>query len=775
MARTALHSSRAALLSIALLWPWPSVAQDKDTPPATAELRIELQARNHPKPLTGKLWLPLEGNNLAQIEIPLAGRKSIAQHLPAGSRWELRAEVDGFWRPPSTVHLQGGGSVADYILPLWPSGWVTGRFELAQATQAKETKKAKTNWPTSFKARVSSSRTPATIPEAWTPCDLDTDGSFRCLLPATRLDLTLKVPHLIPKHKWGLTVARDKDKQLGAMTLRPGASLGVFVEVEGGEPIGEKCRARLRPLQAAGGRPTDDSRRIEGLTRELAVSGDGFVQFEGVEPGTYVLEAEQPGYAVARISPLEIWPESETLLERSLVLTRPFDLDLTIDPAADLFGEPWSIQLTRQEDHGGQSETVYQGEVGGDGRLVVPQQKAGFFAIRIADVLGNVLYADPQLEVRNAADAVRTLKLKLVSVEGRLLYREEPVAGILWFDGRNGANRVRMDANRDGEFEGYLSRDGLWRLAIDLATSPPILTELKTTLKADRADHVEVEIIVPDTEVFGQVVDEANNPVRHATVSLGALTGFAEQRSEEDGSFQFLGLPEGLAELKAEARSATGRITSLPVHLQLREGEPAGPLTLKLMSTRPITGRVISPLGPVPGATLRIETVPSGLGDGRSVRTGPEGRFDTNLSAQATAIEVVISAPGFGLQAFRQPLAGDELLLTLAKGKEGTLEILMPYSGEEARDRGEILAIWQDGVSIPTPVFFHWALSHGVTPLQGRTLTLPMMGAGSYIVCVAPPEVTVAQARSTTLIDHTSCARARLNPGETVQVQLGGE
>jgi hypothetical protein len=470
-----------------------------------------------------------------------------------------------------------------------------------------------------------------------------------------------------------------------------------------------------------------------------------------------------------------VWTDSETLLTQPLTLYKPFDLDLTLNPASDLFGEPWSVHLTRHPSAGGILETVYEGKAGVDGRLVVPNQRPGRYFVIVSDALDNRMYSDPELQVQGAADAVRTLTLELLSVEGQLRLGDEPLSGILWFDGKHGANRVRMDALGEGKFEGYLPREGRWKVEVEAVADPALEAKVQVAVSPNRSGKAKLEIVLPDTEVFGQVIDESESPVSAARVMLDSPLGTVEQLSETDGSFRFRAAPEGLGQLRAEARTTRGRVTSLPVDLELLDGEPIGPLTLKLASTRTVTGRVVSAYGPVADAALRIETVPNGLSEGLPLTTDHTGRFEANISSQATALEVVVSAPGFGLQAFRQPLDGSELVLTVARGNEGSLQVVLPYTEDEARKRGEILVVWQDGVVIATPVLVRWAATNSVSWYQDGRLNLPNLAAANYRICVALPEQILAQVANPGAVYLPGCTEAQLAPGRTLQVQLDGE
>jgi hypothetical protein len=82
--------------------------------------------------------------------------------------------------------------------------------------------------------------------------------------------------------------------------------------------------------------------RLRGL--KTTIDAGGFYAFEDIEPGSYILEARQDGFAPARHAHVWIQERSE-LQGETLVLERPLDLSVEVRPPRDAYGGAWTLEV----------------------------------------------------------------------------------------------------------------------------------------------------------------------------------------------------------------------------------------------------------------------------------------------------------------------------------------------------------------------------------------------------------------------------------------------
>lgn len=550
---------------------------------------------------------------------------------------------------------------------------------------------------------------------------------------------------------------------LGPVAQERGSSIVGWVAVEGGQIDTEQITARLAVLPASGA-SLEEAAELERKTVQGEVRKDGFFQMTGLAPGTYALEIRQEGYSAVRVSPVRIDPGAETFLGDTLVLRRSLDLDLEVHPPLDWLGQPWRAQIVRLGEQR-VSPVVFEGSVDEAGRLTVAGQSPGRFGISIQDSRGNRLH-DSEHRMDGPGAGPLRIDLQLVTVEGRVRLGSEPLEGVLWFGGRSGATSVRMESDAEGRFHGVLPKEGLWRLEID-AAQPGFPTWTRADVQAGASGKTSLDLDLPDTRVFGRVVDEKGRPVPAADVAAQSKTLDLLGTTDAAGSFELRAMPEGPVWLAAEsAASVSGR-----VFVDLVEGRAAGPIELRLRPTKRLTGTVVSSRGPVAGSqVLILARTPDG-GAARAT-TDASGRFEADLPQAASSIAAIVGAPGFALRAF--DAAVQEQALSLPVSEEGgTLELRLPMTGDEVQRENLILAVYQNGIPIPMAILGRWAYDHG-QPRGGvdGAFLVPEMAPGEYRACLIPREMEILLPWSTAP-QEGGCDSGMLAPGFTLTLKLG--
>jgi len=538
------------------------------------------------------------------------------------------------------------------------------------------------------------------------------------------------VPGFIAHDRWRAAVPVGKSLDLGTVVLKPGASVAGWAEVEGGPLDADSCVARLAPLQAAGGSPAT-ALQVNATALVAKVGKEGFFQLTGVAPGRYQLVVEQPGFAPATLSPLEVFARKETFIDRPIVLRRPLQLELQVSPPVDWLGKSWKLEVHRASELSSGFREVFSGRADEHGLVVVPGQSPGRFLVNVADSLGNRLYAALDLKIDSPAEAKQTLEIKRITLQGKLSLGKEPLAATLWFGSHSGIVAVKMEADRDGHFQGVLPRAGLWELEI-AAQDPKVHARTKVDVTAAASGRSSIDVDLPNTHLFGRVLeDETGAPVAGAEVSVVSEQANDLLITDPEGRFDTRGLATGLSQMGARS----GSRTSDRMIVLLGESQDVGPMELRLKRSKALAGKVTSSRGPVAGAWVEVLPLRPEPLFGDSARTGPDGSFTTEIPGKTEMATVIVSAPGAALQAFVVPTGPDSPTLQVSEDS-GNLEVVVPWNLQELQAQNLSVSILQNGLVLPSATLFRWASSHGGQS-SGSPYRFPALAPGNYTVCVA--------------------------------------
>lgn len=701
-------------------------------------------------PVKGVLLLRPPDGKGEPMQLDVASTAPLSVRLPTGSTWEASAEIPGFWVRRQPVVIGSVDQVTRLTLDLWPLGQISGVLKVKEKKD-----------PLPKVLQVQTVAAPAFAkrpmgPKGALDCPVDAEGNWSCSLPAATYDLMISAKGLTPHYRWGVQVPAGKMLPLGTVALERGASVSGWVAVEGGA-IADDCVARLSPL-VAGGADLKSVGELGRTAREQPVRKDGFLQLTGLAPGNYLIEVEQPGYPPARVSPVKVDPGAETFLREPVVLRRPIELQFDVHPPVDWLGKAWSAKVVRRADRP-PSPLVFEGAVAETGRFTVPGQSVGRFRVTIEDSLGSSLYSGEH-QVDSPDPAPQPIHLSFVTVAGQVRLGEEPIAATLWFGGRSGAVSARMESDGEGQFHGVLPREGLWRIEVK-ASEPAFSTWAQAEVDAGRSGRATVNIVLPDTRIFGHVVDEQGKRVARADVIVQAerLNLFAV--SDEMGRFEARGLPEGLVWLGAErSESVSNR-----AYANLVEGSSVGPIELRLHQSRKVAGTVFSRQGPVAGSRV---TLLAGIAEGVGATglTDISGKFEIGLPKEVTRLQAIVGAPGFPLQAFDALAAGEPLALRVTE-EMGDLAFTLP-PGDELMRKNLILVAYQNGHYIPATVLNQWAYDQGEDVMGADDLfRVPRVAAGQYAVCFVPQQLPPSFLMGSVPVG-AGCDSGSLAPGATL-------
>ncbi|HSK80803.1 MAG TPA: carboxypeptidase-like regulatory domain-containing protein [Thermoanaerobaculia bacterium] len=553
------------------------------------------------------------------------------------------------------------------------------------------------------------------------------EAIWECAVPAGRLDLRIKSEGLIPVYQWGTGVEPGKTKDLGTLSLRRGASVAGWVQLEGGEPPARPVRVALSPQTAAYSNTPHDAERLRALAWETRTNERGFFQIEGVTPGSYVVTASDTGFAPARVSPVVVREGLQAEILEPIVLARPLSLEVVLDPSVDPYGQPWKLQLYPERAPDASVEGSWKGTASQEGRWTQTGLAPGDYRLFIVGDLES-RWAHQEIRLERGGPPV-FVEIPVVWVEGKVTLGDEPLAATLWFGGRSGERRIRFDADEKGRFEGALPEEGTWPLALaseeqdlELNLKP---VEVKR-LPGKRAAKVDVR--VPDTTLAGEVVDDQGRKVPGAYVDVIRERGHSVT-TDEDGEFEFRGIEPGPAGVEAQDQGRTSGM----VEVTVSEDRNAPRLRLVLRKETQVQGRVFSSAGPVPGAELlafpSVADVP--FATGVEAVTRADGSFTLSFPANVQAFHLTVFAPGYAFRMLPVVVERDKALEVPVETSGGTLVLEMP--GLRREDPQPLLA--HKGSFTPLPLLSRWIRLQRVQSQDPRRIVIPNMEAGDYSVC----------------------------------------
>lgn len=683
---------------------------------------------------TGILRVVSEDGTTARLPL----RVESTLRLSPEETYLLKPEHGACWARETVVVPTAPAS--EVRLELVPAGEIAGRWVVPRGALRPE--RFFLTFEPARPFRLQRGSVAGSIPRATESCPVDDKGGWRCGVPAGRLDLRLHSPGYVSHYRWGLEVGEKGLADVGTVELEPGASMFGWVRTGDGSPLLPGAEAALVPLAA--GRPIEtESAGIGRLRQRVPVEPRGFFHFRDLTPGSYRLKVTAEGFADASLEPVEILEGREAELAEPVVLERPVSFQIALVPPVNPYGRGWSVALSPVEGSAAKPDfrpAEVDGTVAWEG--LAPRE----YRLEVESGRGRYRHRwwSETIEVESSMPVVE-IRLPLVEIEGRVLLGREPVEALLRFGGRNAPRQIDLDSGEDGRFAGYLTEEGRWPLSVltretGWRSLPPVDVEL---LPNDRL--AELEIVIPDTTLEGRVEDAEGRPQEKVEVRAFHLDRRLQLDSTEtdsEGSFLLRGLAPGRILLSAQAVDGSSESASVLVDLE-EDGPAPAPVTLVLARRVLLRGRVVSPVGGVPGARVLVSPRASAyrLGTRPTTLTGPDGRFEVQVPEDTPGLDLVVLPPGFAARLLHVAGVPEGDLEIDVHGAGGTLVLDLGSFAVDGRPSepgttiGDPLLL-HDGARASLRSFHSWTRLHGTEAPEDRRMVLPEVSPGEYALCV---------------------------------------
>lgn len=716
------------------------------TGPSTASLDLHLNAPSSPKAAASEtseaptvvvywhVW-GSEDSEPRETSVRLPGDTQLA--VPADSFVDLRFEAPGLWAPPTTLFVDGEG--VERSVTLRPTGTLVATVRPPPGHET----------PAELTVRVSSAPDAPRPLEAEydLPCPI-TEAELRCEIPSGRLDLRLRARGFVSVHHWGAQVPVHDTLDLGAIRLRPGASVVGWVTAAAETFNPSKVSIEL-DRRALGQATRNDLKRRDALRLRATVNDRGFFQLAGVAPGSYELTARHEGLAPTRLAPIEVREGVELELP-VLELQPPHTLEVTLQPLRDPFRRPWTLQLYRESSLPNHVETVTEGGLNDNGVFRATDLEPGRHRLKILDSQGSVWHTE-EIEVAERVTSHEVV-LPYDRLEARVTLADEPLVGAtVYFGRRSGAQRLVRRTDEEGKIYVFLPRRDSWTADIE-HDELHLLTRIEGIVVEREPDEpwAKAEIEVPDTRAFGQVVDELGQPLPRASVdaigpSSDGRSFFNQVRAEgKDARFEIRGFAPGTWKLEGSARPDLGAppFFAEETEVEVEEGAPAGPLLLVAKQERTLSGRVIAPDGEgVPGALIVVGLEQDPDRVTRSVRqkvTSVDGSFEVHVPPRIGAVQLSVFPPGFAARQERVVLP-QQVPIEIGVNPVGGTVVLVPSSDDAPESFLHLQTTLFGEYIYYVPFLKIWAGTHGLRQ-QGGRLVIPNLEPGLYTACAGITE-----------------------------------
>lgn len=697
-------------------------------PPAPVTARVSVVVRLHsqvsvaPSAVALVATTPSAPGSKREATCPLSGVCSL--DLPVGEPWTMAVAAPGYWANTRTIVPTLPEPLATG-LDLWPTTSVTGRFGLPDGE--KGVPSATLRFQPSSSAPSSEGRE-----EGEVVCQVGATG-WTCDVPVGMWDVRIRAKGFVSHYRWDLHLAEGQPLNLGVLPLRRGGSIVGYLRAFDGASITKACRVMAVHEGVGKSLDPNEAKRTKLMFAPAEVRSNGFFHVEGLPPGTYVLGAMHPTYALTRVFPIAVAENAETELRLPVVLEAPLQLHLRIRPEQSPDGQAWSAALMEEGLQPDRLRPLGPPQICQAGAVDWDGLSEGSYFVEVSDSRGSQ-WARKRIDLAPGT-VDQELEIPQVHVTGTVRLGAKPIAGTLVFGGRWGELRIAAESNDDGRYSCTIPRAGVWKVSVS-AGSPTTFhregVQVDVPVQTQGQGPAEVDILLPDNSVSGLVVSMAGNPEPRALVKAldlrtDSLT-IGEVRTDSDGSFRLVGVPAGNLNLTALANG----LSSGQVPVQIEEGRSLSGVTLRLRSKQGLEGTVTGPAGPVFGA--RVVVLPIGQVYGDEAQTDPSGRFTVNLPEQSSSAVVVVMASGYALHWSRVALQARQSISITLERWGGTVR-------PKARDKEAITSrestffLVYNGSALGLNFLVGWLAANGVQPGDLWDHGFPQMPAGTYSLC----------------------------------------
>ena len=639
-------------------------------------------------------------------------------------------------------------------ITLWPAGELRGKLQLGEGQRRPPNVQLRFRHPPA-PPRAAAAQGPA--PDGEVTCRVLVSAHFRCALPAGQWNLRVGIAGFAPQYLWDLTLARASLTDLPPTPLQPGGSVAGWLPTCEGLAQRTGCEVTLTPLASTQVRDARTAAMLHDLAHTTAPAENGFFQLAGVPAGSYQLVAAQKGFASGRLAPVLVVENRETELREPLVLQPPLTLQVNLTPATDPTDQPWAVKLYAEgQMPGNRSEVSQPAAPGADGIWQWADLAPGSYVVSIADGSGQEWdHVDVALE---PGQEVVDVSLPFVHVRGRVRIGDRGIPARLHWP-----VSIFMEADEHGDFAGILPRQGEYPMVMLRSQDPPLkraIPHVKVEV-AEGETEAWVDLVLPDTEISGQVVDEAGSPVPEAIVSPvsdGQTSGAV--RVDKAGRFRLVGLPEGEVSLQAQTAEAVSAV----VTVRMLEKLPPPPVRLVLKPHREFRGRVVAPNGSgVPGA--RVLAYSPGMLTMEPAVTDGAGMVSLQLSGAASQAYVIVQAAGYLLSSTTVPVGAEEPVTIPVESQGGGTLVVETALNQLDPAAPVAFFVLHRNVAIPLPELGHWQGLHGVAASpESSQLTIPQVEPGDWAVCL-PALSALDPGAASFEVPETACISGYLAPG----------
>jgi hypothetical protein len=564
------------------------------------------------------------------------------------------------------------------------------------------------------------------------------DGIWRCEIPAGKNDIVIRAKGHVSHYFFDSISVPGSTIDLGKLTLRRGASLTGTVATED-RTANEEKQARVFLVPDPSGSSESESERRQRKAR-ISVSSPnerGFFQFESLAPGRYIVEVRKAGFAPEWRSVVILKDVEATLLD-TVVLSRARSLEVSVIPRQNPWGHPWHVDVSRldrgyrtpKETRQESSVFKWDGLPSGRYRVTVRPPAERPEAHQTAWAFQDVELSGPTTTISIDAPAI--------PVEGTLSLGGKPVSGTLLFGRESMSISVPFDADDMGHFQGFLPTAGKWDVAVAVV-DPSVERKLRgidARMPSGKSTAV-VDIDLPDAWLRGEVLDESGRPFPAAAVRIESkpIKADAEEWIEiaagSDGSFSAHGLPFGRLVVRA---IGSGGLQSNSLAVTVEPGVSIPDLKLVLKHLPVLEGTILSPHGPVPGATIWAFPMPWQWPAGwspESATTGADGNFTLSIPRSIDDLDIVVLAPGHAFKALRHRVQQSRVPIVL-ESRGG--RVVLSFRPSEGRQ----LYLLHGGAAVYGWVLNAWAVSPVRSSPSQVVLEIADMEPGRYAICSAP-------------------------------------
>jgi hypothetical protein len=648
------------------------------------------------------------------VHVIVPGEAEKLVELPAGS-WALDVENPSLWHVRQHLYVPPAGKV-EMTIDVWP------RSELA-GTVVPTAK----GMPQAVIVRFESAspRQPPVLSDAPFAGELRcpiAENAFRCAIPTGTFNLRLRPKGFIAQYRTQVAFVAGQTQNLGAFAFREGQS------ITGGLELPAKFDADVRdvivtaaPAVAAAAAPS----AVAGATLlPLSAKGEknGFFHIDGVPAGAYVVRAAYKRALYSDAVEVEVRAAREAELIEPLRLNVPHRIEATLLPPLTPAREPWHVRLSRYVGER-QLDPITESNADTDGDWESAPLPPGRYSLSIGTVEGDVWSDEPI--VLEASDHHSVVTLVRSGLHGSVTLGDQPLQAALTFTNSSGLN-VRAQSNEQGRFSLNIAQSKDRTLTVRIDAEQPIVRR-RIQVEAPADAERDVTIRLPASVLLGNVIDAHGLPADDADVYItggGAGEAMVQTRTAADGSFAIHALSAGKYSLVA----SSFLMESTPVEVELRSDETPDPVGLVLRPMSRLRGRVVSPAGGVPGASIQAWAVDVEQRMAATRTTDANGDFDVAVPPGARTFEVTIAPPGFSYVITSAALSDRPTVIGVDQ-RGGTLRLHAPAQ--------ETPYIVHNGATTPAnAVAYSWPVRTEASGDGTRELVMPMMEPGSYSACL---------------------------------------